>query len=260
MSLKFMSWNVNGIRACAQKTFFPWFEQEAADFVCLQETKAHPDQLTEAHLFPRANGSQYQSVWASAEKKGYSGVAIYFRKPPEKIIEGLGVHQFDREGRTLTLEYPEFVLVTAYFPNGQPDLGRVPYKLEFSNTIQEMCLEYVKKGKQVIICGDFNTAHQPIDLFHPRANENSSGFTAIERAWLSQFIEGGFVDIFRKKNSLPHQYTWWTYRQGARQKNVGWRIDYFFVNQNLESKVLESYHQPKILGSDHCPVGLTLSL
>ena len=172
--------------------------------------------------------------------------------------KGLGVPKFDREGRTITLEFKDFFLVNAYFPNGQRDHARVPFKMEYCQTMSEYTQALRAKGKGVVICGDFNTAHREIDLRNPRQNVNTTGFLPNERAWIDRFIGEGFVDSFRKRDARPHQYTWWSYRPGVRQRNIGWRIDYFFVSDDLEARVKQTFHQPNVLGSDHCPIGLEI--
>jgi exodeoxyribonuclease-3 len=255
--MKILCWNVNGIRACAQKTFLHWLEREDADLVCVQETKAHPDQLGEDLLSPLG----YMSTWDSAEKKGYSGVANFSRLPALSMTKGIGIDKFDREGRTLVTEFQDFFLINAYFPNGQRDHARVSFKMEYCEEFSALCQDLRKKGKELVICGDFNTAHHEIDLRNPRENQNTTGFLPIERKWLTRFIEReGFLDIFRLTNPAPHQYTWWSYKPGVRQRNIGWRIDYFFISPDLRSKVKAVYHEPGIMGSDHCPIVLELDL
>lgn len=253
--MKLVSWNVNGIRAVAKKGLMQWLADERPDVLCLQETKAHPSQLDETLTKPEG----YRTFWSSAKKKGYSGVAIFLREDNDLVREGLEIEEFDCEGRTLTAEFKDFILINGYFPNGQHDLGRVPYKLRYSDTV----MDYAKKlkeslNKPVIICGDFNTAHRPIDLARPKANEGNTGFLPEERAWIDKFIANGFVDIFREHETGPDHYTWWSYRAGARGKNIGWRIDYFFITPDLKDRVERIYHQPHVMGSDHCPVVLEL--
>jgi exodeoxyribonuclease-3 len=174
------------------------------------------------------------------------------------VTEGIGFTEFDDEGRTLVTEFSDFLLINGYFPNGQPDLGRVPYKLRYSDAVMDLALKFQKEGKPVMICGDYNTAHQPIDLARPKANGGNTGFLPIERAWIDKHIAQGFVDIFREFEKGPGHYTWWSYRAGARKNNVGWRIDYFFVTPDLKDRVKKSYHLSQVTGSDHCPVVLEL--
>lgn len=255
-----MSWNVNGIRACANKGFLEFLEIEKPDVLCLQETKAWPEQLDESLLAPKG----YESHFALAEKKGYSGVAIFVKKrrKPLSVKIGLGIEEFDREGRTIIMEFEDFILINGYFPNGQRDHGRVDYKLRYSREVADQALKLKKsKKKEVIICGDVNTAHHPIDLKNPKTNKKTTGFLPIEREWVSEFLELGFNDIFRLKHGEdPDHYTWWSYRGDCRTRNIGWRIDYFFVTDDLVDKTKKSYHLPKVMGSDHCPIGLELNL
>lgn len=252
--MKIISWNVNGIRAVAKKGFHEFLQQHAPDVLCLQETKAHPDQLTEDILAPEG----YEVFWSSAEKKGYSGVATFTKKSPDKILYGLGEDRFDSEGRTIITEYKDFVLFNIYFPNGQKDDERLQYKMDFYDTFLKVSEKYRKAGKKVVTCGDYNTAHKEIDLTHPKANEKYSGFLPMERAWLDHYIDHGYIDTFREFNKNPEQYTWWTYRQGAREKNVGWRIDYFFISKELKNNLKNAFILQEIHGSDHCPLGIEL--
>ncbi len=252
--MKLISWNVNGIRACTRYGFLDWLSKESPDILCLQETKAHPDQLEKSLLSPMS----YKSYWSSAKKKGYSGVALFLREEPLSVQEGIQIEEFDNEGRTLVAEFKNFFLINSYYPNGQPDLGRIPYKLRYSDAVMELALEFKKKGKPVIMCGDYNVAHQEIDLARPKENEGNTGFTRVERDWLDKYISQGFVDVFRHFEPGPGHYTWWSYRAGARKNNVGWRIDYFFVTPDLKNQVKKSYHLPEVIGSDHCPVVLEL--
>jgi exodeoxyribonuclease-3 len=252
--MKLISWNVNGIRACAKKGFFEFLEQENPDIICLQETKAKPENLEENILNP----SGYHSIWHSAEKKGYSGVAILTKNKPKIVLEGFGFEKYDCEGRVILAEYEHFILLNIYAPNGQKDEERLAYKLDFYRDFFHYCQELTAEQKNLIICGDFNTAHQAIDLANPKANENYSGFLPEERAWLDKFISQGFTDIFRHFHKEPQQYTWWTYRFGARRKNIGWRIDYFFVNDSFITSVKDAFLLPHIQGSDHCPIVLIL--
>lgn len=252
--MKLLSWNVNGIRACIKKGFFDWFDQAQADFVCLQETKAQMDQLDLTTLSPKG----YQSFWHSAEKKGYSGVAVYTKHEPLNVTRGLGDHYHDTEGRVLTLEMKDFVLVNAYFPNSQRDHARLDVKLAFCDAMQEHLDAWVAKGKNVILCGDYNIAHKEIDLANPKTNTNNAGFLPEERAWMTTHLENGYVDAFRKFEQGPDHYTWWSYRPTIRERNIGWRIDYFTVNQDFEDQLKNCFHQPEVMGSDHCPLGLEL--
>lgn len=252
--MKIISWNVNGIRAVAKKGFAEFLQKYNPDILCLQETKASPDQLTEDLLAPEG----YEVFWSSATKKGYSGVATFTKKTPEKIIYGIGEERFDSEGRTVLTEYKDFVLFNIYFPNGQKDDERLQYKMDFYEQFLKTSEKYRKAGKKVITCGDYNTAHKEIDLTHPKANEKYSGFLPMERKWLDTYISHGYIDTFREFNQNPEQYTWWTYRQNAREKNVGWRIDYFFVSDNLKPNLKNAFILQEVHGSDHCPLGIEL--
>jgi len=249
--LKFISWNVNGIRALEKKGFKDILQDLDADVIGIQETKAQPDQLSEE----LKNIEGYTSYWHSAEKKGYSGVAFYTRLTPLAVHEGLGNEEFDREGRVLTLEFKNYYLINIYFPNSGDKLKRLDFKLRFNDTL----LAFAQKlgvRKEVILCGDFNVAHKEIDLKNPKNNIKNAGFTPEERAWMDSFIEAGFTDTFRTYNQEPEQYSWWSYRFNARAKNVGWRIDYFCVNQSARKKVHNAAILQEITGSDHCPVQL----
>ena len=252
--MRILSWNVNGIRAIEKKGFLPWVYKESPDILCLQETKSHPDQLSENLLRP--NG--YKTFWSAAEKKGYSGVALFTKKEPKKVQEGLGIKKFDTEGRTLIADYGDFVLFNIYFPNGSAGNVRVPFKLAFCEAFLKVADGLKKKDKKIIVCGDVNTAHTEIDLARPKENEKNTGFLPEERAWVSKFILQGFIDTFRHVHKEPNHYTWWDYKTGARSRNVGWRIDYFFVTIDLVVRLKSAFILEKVLGSDHCPVGIEL--
>lgn len=243
------SWNVNGIRACARKGFFDVLTNSNADIFCIQETRAQPDQLSEDFIEPDG----YHSYWSSAERKGYSGVAVYTREKPLSVSR-MEIERFDSEGRALFLEYPEFTLITAYFPNSQEGGKRLGYKLDFCDNIRKICDELTDAGKTVVLGGDFNIAHKPIDLANPKENEKNAGFLPEERTWMDQFTGAGYLDTFRMFNSQPNNYTWWTYRANARERNVGWRIDYHCVNGASRERVKHAEILPHIYGSDHCPV------
>ncbi len=249
--LKFISWNVNGIRALEKKGFKDILPDLDADVIGIQETKAQPDQLSEE----LKNIPGYTSYWHSAEKKGYSGVAFYTRLPPLSVYEGLGVEEFDREGRVLTLEFDTCYLINIYFPNSGDKLKRLDFKLRFNDTLLGFAQRLGQK-KEVILCGDFNVAHKEIDLKNPKSNVKNAGFTPEERGWMDSFIAAGFTDTFRMYNQEPDQYSWWSYRFNARAKNVGWRIDYFCVNQAARKNVRNAAILQEITGSDHCPVQL----
>ncbi len=252
--LKFVSWNVNGIRAIEKKGFISTLPEFDADVICLQETKAQPDQLSEE----LKNIPGYKSYWHSADRKGYSGVAFYSRIDPVAVHYGLGDPEFDSEGRVLTLEFQSFYLINIYFPNSGDQLVRLDFKLRFNEKLALFAKEMEAK-KAVILCGDFNVAHKEIDLKNPKTNIKNAGFTPEERAWMDSFVEAGYVDTFRMFNQEPDQYTWWSYRFSARAKNIGWRIDYFCISEGAKTKVKNAAILKEVLGSDHCPVELLYS-
>ncbi len=250
---RILSWNVNGIRAVAKKGFLEWLNAESPDVLCLQETKAQPGQLTEELLEPHG----YHAYWSSAEKKGYSGVCIYSREKPAEVAT-MGIDRFDAEGRVLQAQYDDFVLIGAYFPNSQDGGKRLDYKLDFLDSIQKICDEHDRSGKRVVLCGDYNVAHKPIDLARPKENEKNPGYLPEERAWMDQFIGAGYVDTFRMFNAEGGNYTWWSYFTKGRERNVGWRIDYHCVNPRAVEAVKGARILPDVMGSDHCPVEVTL--
>jgi exodeoxyribonuclease-3 len=251
------SWNVNGIRAAEKKDFLPWLISSGADLVCLQETKAFEGQLSSALKTPEAKGAAYRSCWASAKKPGYSGTAVYYKTEPEDVFF-LGDSAFDDEGRVLGVRYGKLAVISAYFPNSQDGGARLGYKLDFCAAILEFCQSLVSRGMQVVLCGDYNIAHKPIDLKHPKTNEGNPGYLPEERAWMDAFTSSGFADTFRHFCKDADQYTWWSYRFHAREKNVGWRIDYHCVNEGLLPAVKSSTICPTVFGSDHCPIKLEL--
>ena len=252
--MKLLSFNVNGIRAIEKKGFFDWLRKECPDILCLQETKAHPEQLNDQILKP--NG--YRTYWSAAEKKGYSGVAIYTKKEPISVVEGLGIKEFDAEGRTLMADYGDFILFNIYYPNGGAGNKRVAFKMKFYDAFLKKAESLRKKGKALVICGDVNTAHTEIDLARPKENEKNTGFLPEERAWVSEFIQCGYMDTFRHFVKEGGHYTWWDYKTGARARDVGWRIDYFFVTENLLPRLKKAFILKNVYGSDHCPVGIEL--
>lgn len=255
--MRILSWNVNGIRAAERKGFFEWLAQKPAEIICVQETKAHPEQLIKKILEPDG----YQSYWSSAERKGYSGVAVFTKKTPIKVSEGLGEKGFDREGRVLQLEFKDFILFNIYFPNGGNGNARVPFKMAFYDCFLKKVEKLRKRGKKIIVCGDVNTAHEAIDLARPKQNEKNTGFLPEERAWVSKFLSKDYIDTFRYLHSNePDHYSWWDYKTKARERNVGWRIDYFFVTSNLRAYLKDAFMLKDIMGSDHCPVGIELSI
>jgi exodeoxyribonuclease-3 len=255
--LTLLSWNVNGIRAALRKGFLDWFNHIRPDFLGIQETKAHTEQLSTDLL----DIPGYHAYYRSGERKGYSGTAAFSKLTPENIEYGLGEERFDNEGRLIILHYPEFVLFNVYVPNGSKENYRVPYKLEYCERMLELSESFRKQGKGVILCGDFNTAHKEIDIARPRANEKHTGFLPSERAWLDRFTDHGYVDTFRHfYPDKKHAYTWWNQRFGARERNVGWRLDYFFITPDLLSNLKSAFILSDVMGSDHCPVGIDLEL
>ena len=254
--MRLISWNVNGIRAVYRKdAFFPLFKN-SPDIVCTQETKAHPDQLPD----DLKNVPGYYSYFSSAEKKGYSGVGIWTKEKPKKVTYGLGKKEFDSEGRTIIAEYKKFTLLNVYFPNGCRDSERLEYKMKFYDLFLKKINARVKKGEKIVFCGDVNTAHAEIDLARPKENRNSSGFLDMERQWIDKVIKAGYSDSFRMFNDKGGHYTWWDMITRARERDVGWRIDYFFVSDKVKKKVKSAGIMKKTMGSDHCPVTLELEL
>ncbi len=255
-NLKIMCWNVNGIRAIWKKGFPDWFEQEQPDILCLQETKAQPDQLgDEIKRF-----GDYKSYFFSAQKKGYSGVAIYTKQEPVNVVNGIGNEIFDHEGRCIEMEFEHFVLYCVYFPNGGRGPERVKYKLDFYACLFERAEVMRKRKKNIIICGDYNTAHKEIDLARPKENARTSGFLQEEREWIDKIIAMNYIDIFREYNTEPAQYTYWDQITRARDRNVGWRIDYYMISKEARDIVTHAAIHPDVMGSDHCPIELQLSV
>jgi len=254
--IKMLSWNVNGLRAIYKKGVLDWLAKTGPDILCLQETKAQQEQLPPELL--EIDG--YHTYYVSAERKGYSGVALYTRENPRNIKSGLGIERFDIEGRTLIAEYDKFVLFNIYYPNGKASEERLQYKLDYYEAFLEYVDKLKKKKKNLVICGDVNTAHRAIDLARPKQNEKVSGFLPEERAWMDRFFEQGFIDTFRLFNDQPAQYTWWDMKSRARDRNVGWRIDYFFVSEAMKKNVRNAFILPEVMGSDHCPVGLEIEI
>ena len=251
--MRFISWNVNGLRACMSKGFQEFFDRMDADFFCLQETKLQEGQI-------EMNLSDRQQYWNYAEKKGYSGTAIFAKQEPLSVRYGVGVEQLDTEGRMVTLEYPEFFLVTCYTPNAQRELARLDHRLVWDEAFRNY-LVALDQQKPVIVCGDLNVAHQEIDLKNPKSNRGSAGFSDEERASFTKLLDAGFTDTFRYLNpDATGAYTWWSYMFKAREKNAGWRIDYFLVSNRLADKIKAAPIYSEILGSDHCPVGLELDI
>ena len=249
--MQLISWNVNGIRACVNKGFKEYFKQAQADIFCIQETKCQPDQI-------ELEFNEYHSYWNSAKKKGYSGTAIFTKIEPKQVKYGIGIEEHDQEGRIITLEFENFYLINNYTPNSKRELERLEYRQQWEDEIRKY-LSKLNKKKPVIMCGDLNVAHQEIDLKNPKTNKGNAGFTNEERQKMTMLLETGFTDSFRylypqKENS----YTWWSYMGKAREKNVGWRIDYFIVSNGIKQKIEEASIHSEIMGSDHCPIGLKI--
>lgn len=252
--MKIITWNVNGIRAALGKGLKDWVLDQAPDVMCLQEIKARPEQLSDE----QRDFTGYQTIWNPAVRPGYSGVATLLRQPALGVEVGLGEERFDIEGRVICTQHPDFHLYNIYFPNGQRGHDRVAYKLDFYARLLDICDQRHVFGQNIIITGDFNTAHQPIDLRNPEENEGTSGFMPEERAWVQKYLDHGFVDVYRLLYPERVQYTWWTYRFAARQRGIGWRIDYFLVSQALAARVRDVVIYEDVSGSDHCPVALLI--
>jgi exodeoxyribonuclease-3 len=254
--MRCFSWNVNGIRAVQRKEQLPWDVVEAPDVIALQETKARRDQLDDDCAEPDG----WHSYWHSAEKPGYSGVAIYSRDQPDEIIEGLGDSDYDCEGRVLSARFGELLVISAYFPNSQDGGKRLPYKLGFCAAMERFFAAQRQKGRETLLLGDYNIAHRPIDLARPKDNERNAGYLPEERAWFDRYLKLGYKDVFRDRNpELTDVYSWWAMRTNARARNIGWRIDYGTVSPGLVDRVRDASIHPDIQGSDHCPVMIELS-
>lgn len=251
--MRLISWNVNGLRACVKKGFEDFFKELDADMFCLQETKLQAGQI-DLEL------PGYEQYWDYAEKKGYSGTAIFTRKSPISVSCGLGIEEHDKEGRSVTLEFEDFYLVCVYTPNAQDGLKRLDYRMSWEDAFREYLCALDQK-KPVIVCGDMNVAHQEIDLKNPKTNHGNPGFSDEEREKFTCLLDAGFTDSFRfLYPDLEGAYSWWSFRANARERNVGWRIDYFLVSNRLQEKIKEAFIRPEITGSDHCPVGLDIDL
>lgn len=250
--MKFISWNVNGFRACLGKGFAEFFAEADADFVCLQETKMQEGQ---AEFAPDG----YFSYWNSAQKKGYSGTAVFTKHEPISVKYGIGIPEHDTEGRAITLEYENFYLLCVYTPNAQRELARLSYRMEWEDALR-LYIKELDSKKPVIYCGDLNVAHEEIDLKNPKTNHHSAGFSDEERSKLTELLDAGFADTFRRLYPDKAEYSWWSYMMKAREKNVGWRIDYFVVSERIMPKVSDSFILGDVMGSDHCPVGMEIEL
>ena len=255
MELFLVSWNVNGIRAAVRNGFLEFLEKYNPDILALQEIKAKEDNVPMEVRYYEG----YHKYWNPAERKGYAGTALFTKIKPLNVKFGIGDERFDSEGRAITAEYEKFFLVNAYFPNAQHGLTRLDFKLEFDNEIHQY-LNSLRKEKPVVLCGDFNVAHKEIDLANPKQNEKNAGFTPEERAWMDKFLQDGYVDTFRMFTKEGGHYSWWTYRFKARERNIGWRVDYFVVSEELRNKVKKSWIMSEVYGSDHAPVAMILEI
>ena len=252
--IKALSWNVNGLRAVHRKGFLDWFAEADPDILCLQETKLNEDQIP-AEVLEVAG---YYKFFSSAERKGYSGVALFTKPEPQSVSYGFGIPEFDNEGRILIANYGKFVLFNIYFPNGRSRADRLKYKMEFYDAFLDFAERTRQQGKNIVVCGDYNTAHKEIDLARPQANQKTSGFLPEERAWMDQLVAKGYVDTLRIFNDKPEQYSYWDQMTKARDRNVGWRIDYFFVDEGFVPSISNAFILPDVMGSDHCPVGIEI--
>ena len=251
--MRLISWNVNGIRACLNKGFEDFFKEINADIFCIQETKCQPDQI-------ELEFDGYTSFWNSAEKKGYSGTAIFTKQKPKNVTFGIGIEEHDKEGRVITLEFEKFYMVNIYTPNSKRELERLDYRMIWEDEVRKYLLN-LNKVKPVIMCGDLNVAHKEIDLKNPKTNRRNAGFTDEERNKMTELLGAGFTDTFRKLYpDKENEYSWWSYMGKAREKNIGWRIDYFIVSKDIESKIKEAKIHQNIFGSDHCPVELDIEI
>lgn len=251
--MKLISWNVNGLRACVTKGFLDYFKEQNADILCIQESKLQEGQIS-------LDLEGYHDYWNYAEKKGYSGTAIFTKEKPLNVFYGMGIEEHDKEGRLITLEFDKYFMITVYTPNSQGELKRLPYRMEWENDFREYLLKLDKK-KPVIVCGDLNVAHKEIDLKNPKSNRKNAGFTDEERDKLTELLETGFVDSFRYIHPTEEgRYSWWSYRFNARKNNAGWRIDYFLTSERIKENIKDAEIHSEVLGSDHCPVVLEIEL
>ncbi len=254
--IRILSWNVNGIRAVFKKGFLQWLGKARPDIMCVQETKASEEQLPDE----LRNIDDYDACYTAAKKKGYSGVGLYTRLKPLGMQKGMGIRKYDIEGRVIIANYGKFMLFNVYFPNGKISQERLKYKMAFYDDFLTYLEKLRRAGKKLIICGDVNTAHKEIDLARPKANEKISGFLPQERAWIDKFLSRGYIDTFRVFNKKSGQYTWWDFKTRARERNVGWRIDYFFISENLRKNLKDAFILDDVMGSDHCPVGIQIEI
>ncbi len=250
--MRILSWNVNGLRAIHKKGFLEWLEQEKPDILCIQETKLQESQIPD----DIRNIKDLHIYFNSAERKGYSGVALFSKLKPRTISNGFGIKKYDTEGRTIVADFGKFVILNIYFPNGKQSNARLNYKMAFYDVFLDYTDKLRKKDKILIVCGDVNTAHKEIDLARPKENKKASGFLPQERAWIDKFLSHGYIDTFRMFNMQGGNYSWWDYKSRARLRNIGWRIDYFFVSDNARNCVKDAFIMTNVPGSDHCPVGI----
>lgn len=253
--MELISWNVNGLRAVHRKGLLEWLGNRDPDIFCMQETKANEEQVpSEVMEF-----GEYHKFFSSAEKKGYSGVSTFTKTEPLEVEEGLGIERFDLEGRTLITHFKDFVLLNIYFPNGKKNDERLKFKMDFYEAFLEKIEGYRRSGKNIVACGDVNTAHREIDLARPKENSEVSGFLPMERKWIDRLLSSGYIDTFREFHQEAEQYTWWDYVTRARERNVGWRIDYFYIDREFRPRLVDAFILPDVTGSDHCPIGIRLS-
>jgi len=253
-TIQILSWNVNGLRAICRKGFVDWLQKTQPDILCVQESRVTIDQVPKEVQ----ELDNYHIYLTTAEKKGYSGVMLFSKVEPEKVEYGMGVEKFDVEGRVIIAEYKDFTIFNVYFPNGKSSPERLEYKMNFYEAFLKYVNKLKDKGTNLVICGDVNTAHKEIDLAHPKENEMYSGFLPIEREWIDKLLDHGYIDTFRQFNQDPDNYSWWDYKTRARERNVGWRIDYFFVSNSLKKKLKSGFIMSEVMGSDHCPIGIEL--
>ncbi len=255
--MKIITYNVNGIRAALKKGWLEWLKTAAPDVICIQEIKATPDQVPELVYLEQMG---YEHYWYPAQKKGYSGTAIFTRRTPKQVIYGCGHEDYDFEGRMIRLDFEELSVMSVYFPSGTTGDIRQTFKYRFLDDFQAYSNKLIEEQPKLVVCGDFNICHRAIDIHNPKSNANTSGFLPQEREWMEQYLESGFIDSFRHLNPEPHNYTWWSYRAGSRGKNLGWRIDYNMVSKALENQIVGSSIMPEAVHSDHCPTVVELAL